>query len=56
MCLDALGLKVERYFRVSVFLSLERDAQGSVSMLAFFNYLMRSNAALQTVRLFQLAK
>ena len=49
MCLDALGLKVERYFQASIFLSFERDVHGSVSLLAFFNYLMRSNAALQTV-------
>ncbi|KAK9808769.1 hypothetical protein WJX72_003243 [[Myrmecia] bisecta] len=47
-CRETFGACVDQYFKASTFLRFERDSSGAISILAFFNYMMRRNAMLQT--------
>jgi len=49
-CREAVGPRMDRHFRASLFLRFARDARGAIPLLSFFHYVMRRNALLQTAR------
>ena len=48
-CLERFGPQAEEYTQASRFLRFRKDEEGAISVLSFFNYVMRRNAMLQTV-------
>ena len=48
-CLERFGPQAEEYTQAGRFLRFRKDEEGAISVLSFFNYVMRRNAMLQTV-------
>ena len=48
-CLERFGPQAEEYTQANRFLRFRKDEEGAISVLSFFNYVMRRNAMLQTV-------
>ena len=48
-CLERFGPQAEGYTQAGRFLRFHKDEEGAISVLSFFNYVMRRNAMLQTV-------
>eukprot|EP00891_Asterochloris_glomerata_P006921 jgi/Astpho2/6921/e_gw1.00107.57.1_t len=47
-CLERFGPQAEEYTQAGRFLRFRKDEEGAISVLSFFNYVMRRNAMLQT--------
>ena len=48
-CLARFGPQAEEYTQAGRYLRFRKDEEGAISVLSFFNYVMRRNAMLQTV-------